>query len=125
MPWKDNDPYNKIITQYRIAARNAIIAHAKGLKRGLARRLDNVAERVRVEVFLPVVYRVDLSQIDMSRRSIAGSGLAGSREYLVADLCEDEFDLLFMEDISGTFLAELMRPISPDAALATLEVQCQ
>ena len=125
MPWKDEDGYSKIVQQYRIGARNAINAHRHELDGDLARRLALIAERVSVGLFLPVVYRLDLNQLDESRRTIAGSGLTGSREFLVSDLVEDEFDLLFLDNVAGTYLAGLMDTIPPSDALVILEAQCQ
>jgi hypothetical protein len=125
MPWKDDDAHSKIVHQYRIAARTAIHAHRDSLEGDIARRLESVAECVSVRLFLPVVYRVDLERIDESRRAVAGSGLSGSREVLVKDLLEEEFDVLFLDDVAGTHLAALMDAIAPSDALVILEEQCR
>ena len=47
--------------------------------------------------FYPVVYRIDTSKIASTRLKIAGSGTAGSKELLIEDLAENEFDILFLD----------------------------
>jgi hypothetical protein len=44
-----------------------------------------------------MIYRVDIDQILPSRRAVAGSGSSGSSEYLVKDLNESEFEILFVD----------------------------
>ena len=64
----------------------------------LVRRLRRICRRAAVAFFYPVVYRVDSELIPGSRRVVAGSGATGSREFLVRDLMEPEFDLLFADN---------------------------
>lgn len=49
--------------------------------------------------FFPIVYRTDVTVIDVSRlNGSAGSGSTGSKEYLIQDLREHEFDILFLDE---------------------------
>ena len=121
MPWKERDSYSKIVGQYRLAVRNGVIANQSRLSGNIANRLKRVTERIGVEFFLPLVYRIEIDLIAHGRRSVAGSGLAGSREYLIVDLRETEFDLLFSEDVQGDLAALLSGTLSANDALQLLE----
>ena len=108
MPWKDRDDFSKVIEQYRLAARSAVLGHRASLSRVEVLQLSLITEEVDLELFLPIVYRVDLTRIERRRLQILGSGLRGSREYLIADLREDEFDLMLLEDAADTRLEALL-----------------
>lgn len=108
MPWKEGDDFSKVVEPYRVAARSAVLGHRAALSRVEVLQLSLVTEEVDLEFFLPIVYRVDLRRIERERLQILASGLRGSHEYLIADLREDEFDLLLLEDAAGKRLEELL-----------------
>lgn len=83
-----------------------------------------------VDLFYPVLYRVDISRIAPFRRTVANSGLEGSNEFLVKDLRESEFDLLLADNVRDDYfaalvLAELEGAVltHPMLALASLETK--
>ena len=55
-----------------------------------------------------MVYRVRKAAIAPERRGFTGSALVGSREIVVGDLREDEFDLLFADDRADADVVRLM-----------------
>lgn len=98
--WSRNDPHDKYLGMAREALAKGVAAR---LPQGIAdpalvRRLRRICRRAAVAFFYPIVYRVDSEPIPGSRRVVAGSGATGSREFLVRDLMEPEFDLLFADN---------------------------
>lgn len=97
-PWRDRDEYDKTLAQVRLNLRNGVRAQEQ---RGvvdayLAGELRRVCDTIDIKFFYPIVYRVDIDGIDPSRLKRAGSGLvAASVEYLIPDLQDNEFDVLF------------------------------
>ena len=127
-PWKDSDPYDKFVVQHRIALKKGVAAQerSKAISGRSARRLRRVIDKVDLKFFCPIVYRVDISAIPAGRRQIAGSGSTGSNEYLVADLAESEFDVLFLDfrgDASFDMLNAGINAGGVDA-LRALEANC-
>jgi hypothetical protein len=98
-PWKDSDVYDKFISQLRLNLRKGVIVqeNAGVLTAADAGDLKNICDKVDIVFFYPIVYRVDINQIPTSRRSVSGSGSSGSSEYLVKDLDESEFEILFID----------------------------
>jgi len=99
-PWKDRDQYDKFIAQHRMSVRKGILAREKdgAITPSMATDLNRVADRIHLDFFYPVVYRVksDISSLIAKGRAVlAGSGLTGSREYLIQDLDDLEFDIYF------------------------------
>jgi hypothetical protein len=128
--WSLPDELDKVVTQLRTTLRRGVIAHTRRgtLDTLLAQRLLSICKHTSVTFFYPVVYRVDVEGIPSERRLIAGSGEEGSREFLVPDLGETEFELLFADnredaDFVRFFLDAQGRPArtSIEAVLATLE----
>ncbi|MDT3445821.1 hypothetical protein [Pseudofrankia sp. BMG5.37] len=77
-----------------------------------------------VALFFPIVYRIDVESIDDSRLDgSVGSGAVGSQEYLIEDLQEHEFDILFLEsrDIDADMRSLAERNVTTSQALAILE----
>jgi hypothetical protein len=78
-----------------------------------------------------MVYRVDAGHISADRQLIANSGLQGSREVLIPDLQENEFDLLFADNLRDRMFRMLVvdkaigeNRTSSSAVLAMLEERC-
>jgi hypothetical protein len=107
-PWYDDDAYDRNIVSMRQSLRNGILAHKKTLHPSTQRFLKRVCEEGSVLLFYPVVYRLDLTSIDLSRvDSLSGSAAVGSHEVLIRDLRETEFDILFFEDHRHPTLRQL------------------
>jgi hypothetical protein len=100
--WAWTDERDKLVAHLRNALQAGVDAHEerKTLDRALAQRLREVLSRASVAFFYPVVYRVDIEVIPSARRIIAGSGEEGSNEFLVRDLREAEFELLFVDNLT-------------------------
>ncbi|HEV7378008.1 MAG TPA: hypothetical protein VGN95_25230 [Pyrinomonadaceae bacterium] len=99
-PWKEEDDHSKVINQYRINLWGAVeIKRRQGaIDDELADRLKAVCDKINLNFFYPVVCRVDISSLDLSRLKVAGSGTKGSSEYLIEDLQDMEIDnLLFLD----------------------------
>lgn len=98
-PWKDSDPYDKFIAQQRLSLRKGVLAQQilGTITAYRATKLKEICDKVDVAFFYPVVYRIDTSKIASTRLKIAGSGTAGSKELLIEDLAENEFDILFLD----------------------------
>jgi len=97
-PWKDSDDFNPIIIQKRLKVRAGVDANAVALGPRLERQLKDICENVNIKFFYPIVYRIDINKIPDARLdNKVGSGLRGSNEYLIRDLQEKEFDILFID----------------------------
>jgi len=125
-PWKDRDPFDYFLESKRLHVRKGIIVREKVLADGQASRLKVICRDVDQLFLYPVVYRVDVNRLDASRLdSSSGSASKGSREYLVRDLDESEFDLLFADYASDTdFAALLSGNLQSGDALDLLESRC-
>lgn len=107
-PWQDRDKYDKFILQHRLAVRKGILAKEKDatISSQIAQDLRRVADLIRLEFFYPVVYRVKFNVSDpvvRSRITVAGSGLTGSSEFLIFNLDESEYELLFDDNYTYHF----------------------
>lgn len=103
-PWRDRDDFDKYVTQARLNARKSVIAQelANTIELAHAPELKNICDRVDILFLYPFVMRVDIDRIratDSSRLIVAGSGLAGSCEFLIERLSEtpSEFSILFLD----------------------------
>jgi hypothetical protein len=97
-----------------------------------AARIRRLCESASVDLFYPVLYRVEIDRIPDSRRIIANSGLRGSREVLVRDLRESEFDLLFLDNHRDEYFRQMVTDelegsirMHPMSALALLETKVE
>lgn len=123
------DPYDKYVVQSRHALAKGVVARrTAGIADPvLGRRLRRICSKAELEMFYPLVYRVDVDRIASSRKVRAGSAASGSREVLVPDLRESEFELLFADfadpDLQRLILDEMYGTLrsSPVEALRTLE----
>ena len=99
-PWLDRDDFDKFILQTRVNLRKGILAHKKDrrISSDLADHLERLCDKVDIRFFCPVVYRVDTDNISATRLQRAGSALLlDSDEYLITDLRDEEFELLFYD----------------------------
>jgi hypothetical protein len=98
-PWKDADPFDKFIASSRINLIKGIMRKEKdgALSAAQGAALRDICDKISTLFFYPIVFRVDLDRIAADRRIVANSGLRGSSEYLVQDLQESEFDILFLD----------------------------
>jgi hypothetical protein len=130
--WRHDDRFDRFVRDLRKSLREGVRRQqqARVLGRAIARRLRAVCERGRLELFYPVVYRVDMDAIGFDRVAVAGSGLHGSREVLIRDLREAEFDLLFADNAADPEFERLVlderagvRRTSSADALSLLEMR--
>lgn len=98
LPWKDKDVYDKTIAQYRMNLRKGINNSCPDSE--LKTDLLNLCDKISIDFFCPIVYRIDVNRIS-NRIESAGSGLTGSDEYLVRDLQIFEFSILFDDEIEN------------------------
>jgi hypothetical protein len=124
-PWFDSDPYDRNIRDFRLSLARGI--RALPLDVDTAASLRRCVRKVDVGLFLPIVFRVDVSTIPPARLiSGAGSGAVGSDEYLITDLGESEFEVLFADDCTTDADVRLLADgtLSPEDALRLLEARC-
>jgi hypothetical protein len=128
-PWKDRDPYDRFLTQHRMSLKNGVTAKegVKAISTRPARRLRRIIDKVDILYFMPVVYRIDISPIAVHRLQAAGSGVVGSHEYLIDDISESEFELLFLDFSGDADFDTLKVGAVGDAkfALKVLEAHCR
>ncbi|MBW3571216.1 MAG: hypothetical protein KY467_08920 [Gemmatimonadetes bacterium] len=131
-PWAELDPHARFVRDMRRSLVDGVVAResAGKLDNITAARLKRVCASVRIDLFYPVLYRVDIGRISRSRRIVANSGLEGSREFLVSDLRESEFDLLLADNDRDDYFADLVLCeregevlMHPMLALALLETK--
>lgn len=131
-PWAEQDEHAKFIKGYRDSLLNGVIEQqlAGTIDEIVAARLRRVCELGSVDLFYPILYRVDIEAIPSSRHVVANSGLKGSREVLVTDLREHEFDLLFTDNVRDAYFTQMvLRELEsgvrmhPMSALSLLETK--
>lgn len=131
-PWAERDSYAHQLGEYRRRLAKGVEAKETSgvLDNVTAARLRRVCNSGSVDLFYPVLYRVEIDRIPSSRRIVANSGLWGSREVLVTDLRESEFELLFLDNerdeyFTRVVLGELKGSIRmhPFTALEILEAR--
>jgi hypothetical protein len=122
-PWRDDDPYDRVISSMRLSLLVGVTAMTGHLGHSLAQDLTGVCETGPVELFYPIVYRVDISSLADNRLDDqSGSAVSGSHEVLIRDLAEHEFDVLFADDHNSDLLSSLTQPTQdPKDVLATLK----
>ena len=103
-PWRDRDDFDKYVTQARLNARKSVIAQelANAVNPAHAPELKEICDRLDIVFLYPFIVRVDIDRIrvaDSARLIVAGSGLAGSCEFLIERLREipSEFSILFLD----------------------------
>jgi hypothetical protein len=134
-PWKDKDDFDKFIQQLRLNLRKGVQAKAKEVPPSLSVNLADlkyICDHVDIVFLYPIIYRVDINVIPARRRTVAGSGAtAASSEYLVKDLDEGEFKLLFLDFDTDPEFKRLVTDeyyrvpgISPVDPIKTLRARC-
>jgi hypothetical protein len=113
--WKDEDENDPTVAQNRLGLRKGIMLNA-ALQGEWETRLKAACDKASVNYFCPVVYRVNVADIPERRRAVEGSGRHGSDEYLIEDLREDEFDVLFFDYHDDDLLRELYDGSCDDAS---------
>jgi hypothetical protein len=113
-PWQDRDPYDKFVAQHRMSVRKGALAKEidRTISARIAKDLNRVADRINLDFFYPVVYKIyaDLNSLVAAGRAVlAGSGLTGSSEYLIRELDDSEFDIYF-DDNQSTKYGNLRNP---------------
>lgn len=126
-PWKEDDQFDKFITTMRLNLRKGVIAAAPALGMVREKALKRVCARAEVALFYPIVYRLDIKQLDQKRvDSSSGSAAVGSEEHLIRDLRESEFDILFDAEHGDPVIGKLARGNhSSSKALTLLQSRCK
>ncbi len=131
-PWVDRDPYDSLLEQKRRRMRAGLRHHRARTTIRSRIALGRICARVDSVFFLPVVYRVDVGRLPHHRLTRAGSGGTGSNEWLIQDLAETEFDILYFDAESDPHIADadliklggpllgLAGSLTPDEALSVL-----
>lgn len=133
-PWAERDRYAHALGEYRRRMADGVtVKEAAGaLDNVTAARIRRVCSSASVDLFYPVLYRVEIARIPLSRRTVANSGLQGSREVLVKDLRESEFDLLLLDNDRDEYFPRIVlgelegsTRMHPMTALTILETQVE
>lgn len=99
--WVKRDRYDKYVDVTRRTHAEIVASKRDGglLDQVTAARLIRVCMSERnIDLYYPILYRVDMDGIAVSRQRAENSAQDGSHEVLVEDLREDEFDLLFADN---------------------------
>lgn len=127
-PWKDADVWDKFVLQSRLNLRKGVIAqeYAKVITPVVASELKTICDKVDICFFYPLVYKVDLDAAKFTGRlHNAGSGVtAGSSEYLVKDLNESEFEIIFLDFDTDSDFNDLVIAGQAKDPMAVLKARC-
>jgi hypothetical protein len=130
--WVARDGTDKFVETTRKRLRRAVRAQERRrvLDNLTAVRLRRVCLNVAVDLFYPVVYRVDIDAIAGARMERPIPVPGRSREVLLSDLREGEFDLLFADNLGDDVFEQLVlaeieggRQTRPQDVLALLEAE--
>jgi hypothetical protein len=91
----------------------------------LATRLNDIAEKISIPFFVPLVYRVDVEALPLGLATHGDSeGQLGTQHFQIRALEETYFDILFA-DFHDEAILKLWRGMpNPAAALEILEANC-
>lgn len=126
MPWKDNDIYDKTVAQFRINIRKGVMIKEtlSHIDPSLANELRELCDKISLKFFYPIVYRVDIDSI-AEKVTKTASAFTGSNEYLIQQLFENEFDILFFDEwrefLTIKDLYEGKDKLNPEEVLAILK----
>ena len=103
-PWRDRDPFDNSILQRRLTLQRGVNLNEESgrISQGEADLLRVVCDRIDIAFFYPVVVSVDLRnwrRYGWSLRKENSAIVNGSREYLIGNVSEGEYELLFLDDI--------------------------
>lgn len=127
--FKDVDVFSPVITLYRqnlqLGVQSTIINNDS-----LQKTLIDICDKIELTFFFPIVYRIDMQKIEMNRKIVANSGTLGSNEFLIIDLQEDEFDILFADisqetSLDDTHFQLLLEFMSSEEALTILKARSE
>ncbi|HYR07564.1 MAG TPA: hypothetical protein VEQ60_07340 [Longimicrobium sp.] len=109
-PWAERDGYAHSLGEYRRRLAQGVTAKEESgtLDNVTAARIRRLCASASVDLFYPVLYRVEIDRIPAARQIVANSGLRGSREVLVSDLRESEFDLLFVDNERDEYFRQVV-----------------
>lgn len=101
-PWKDQDDFDKFITQSRANIRKGVVINERNgsITRMDARTMKKVCDKVDIVFLYPIVLTVNIDDLQRKGRTLSKSGSAvtrGSHEYLVEDLQQGDFEILFLD----------------------------
>ena len=119
-PWKDQDGFDKFIAQNRLNLIKGVISREdqRLICAEEGEELRELCNTANIIYFYPIVYRVNIDEVPDHRRQVANSGQRGSSEYLVADLGDDEFEVLFLDfDKDADFRELVKNAITQDSYL--------
>jgi hypothetical protein len=123
--WYQADAYNPKLSDLRARLGKGVDNNQSILPPNLSTKLYYICEHIDIMFFYPFVYRVDIEKIDAVRLTRNNSGLLGSSEYLIKDLQEHEFDILFWDAWADPAIKELgSKQITSAQALNILESRC-
>jgi hypothetical protein len=124
-PVHDRDEFSGHIAQKRTRLKDGIWANQALVSKQHSMSLERICDAIDIVFFYPVVYRVDIDIMDISRLIKAGSALVGSNEYLISDLKHGEFDLLFADLQTDADFANLLSGnLSQSQVLSILDARC-
>jgi hypothetical protein len=124
--WFHRDHYGKYVQALRAGLHLGVLENEALLTLDHATRLKRITDKVSVLLLYPIVYRVELERIERGRLEQANSALEGSLEYLIPDLLDDEFDVLFLDETAlDSDLRQLAKGhMSRNEALRVMESRC-
>jgi hypothetical protein len=125
--WFERDNFSNHMTGSRSSLRRGVQENSTRLQQDdWSNRLQTVCEKIEVVFFYPFVYRVDIDSIPKSRLQRKNSALLASNEFLIEDLRESEFDILFWDynedDVINSLKAGLL---AADEVLTLMESRCE
>jgi hypothetical protein len=108
--WAESDEPAHAMGEYRRRLARGVSAKRRAgvLDRATAARVRRVCAFGSIDLFYPVLYRVEIDRIAPSRWVRAGSARKGSHEVLVKDLREPEFDLLFVDNARDDYFPQIV-----------------
>lgn len=115
-PWQDADEFDKFISASRVNLVKGVVAKEKEgvISTAFGAALRDICNKISTLFFYPLVFRVDLDRISSERREVANSGIRGSSEYLVRDLKEDEFEILFLDFANDADFTQIITSVVRD-----------
>lgn len=124
--WIKRDRFDKFVKDTRRTHAQVVRSkQASGLLDHIsAARLARIClSENNIDLYYPIIYRVDEAKIAVSRQLRENSALAGSQEMLVTDLQETEFDLLFTDNTDDElFVALVLEEVAERGRRGPLQV---
>ncbi|MEQ8627106.1 hypothetical protein [Ekhidna sp.] len=110
--WKHEDDLDKDLDSYRrtYEAVLTLKASENQIDANFVDKLIFMIATAHTDFFFPIVYRLDPDSISDDRKLKENSALKGSREFLVKDLKDNEFDMLFLETVKEVRPADYLFP---------------